>query len=188
MSLKARHGASQTGRIVFRSAGASGGREGDPLSATFRVGYDPTTVKHTRTCAPTARTTCTIEPLRFPGHMKHFVVTLLVRPSGVALLCGDRPIPLGEQSHAGDWRCYHWVASNRTPPTTLPAIFPHRESANLAPTCSLFVIAAMSCGVHRLCRKAEERNKNQPSYSVAMFNSLFKVGGCVFIQIGIINF
>ena len=42
---------------------------------------------------------------------------------------------------------------------------------------SLFVIAAMSCGMHRLCRKEEERDENQPTYSVAMSNSLFKEGG-----------
>ena len=39
----------------------------------------------------------------------------------------------------------------------------------------------MSCGMHRLCRKEEERNENQPTYSVAMSNSLFKEGGCVVI-------
>ena len=31
--------------------------------------------------------------------------------------------------------------------------------------------------MHRLCRKEEERSENQPSYSVAISNSLFKEGG-----------
>ena len=48
---------------------------------------------------------------------------------------------------------------------------------NILGGLSLFAIAAMSCGMHRMCRKEEERNENQPSYSVAMSNSLFKEGG-----------
>ena len=47
---------------------------------------------------------------------------------------------------------------------------------NIAGGLSLFVIAAMSCRMHRMCRKEEERNKNHPSYNVAMSNSLFKDG------------
>ena len=39
---------------------------------------------------------------------------------------------------------------------------------------SIIVIAAMTCGIHRLCRREREVLADQPTYSVAISNSLFK--------------